>query len=153
MENIYSDDYAMKTIEKVFTINNIEKIDSKKFQKLKYDIINELVNELFKFKNSKEYYQIISNLIVISLTSAEKTPVDIYFPEKKNDRRKNDNSFKRILLEEFNEGIKDIKRRIKIENQFKECLKRFLKTYDLVNHIEYTPYLKKKVNNNKNYFK
>ncbi|MHA1272156.1 MAG: hypothetical protein ACTSQP_04940 [Promethearchaeota archaeon] len=150
MENIYSDDYAMKTIEKVLSINNIEKIDSKKFQKLKYDIINELVNELFKFKNSKEYYQIISNLIVISLTSAEKTPIDIYFPEEKNDRKKNDNSFKRILLEEFNEGIKDIKRRIKIENQFKEYLKRFLKTYDLVNHIEYTPYFRK---NNGNSFK
>ncbi|MHA1337580.1 MAG: hypothetical protein ACTSPW_17865 [Promethearchaeota archaeon] len=85
---------------------------------------------------------------MISLTSAEKTPVDIYFPEKKNDKTKNDNFFKRILLEEFNEGIRDIKRRIKIENQFKECLKRFLKTYDLVNHIEYTPYFRRKNGDN-----
>jgi hypothetical protein len=89
--------------------NKFEKSTKKeniKYQKCKFELISELVSKLFKYKNSKDTFRNISNLIILSLTAFDNEyPVDIYFGLNKKNVNVVNYEYQNILKQEFEPQI------------------------------------------------
>jgi hypothetical protein len=83
----------------------LELMDRNLFQRKKYNLINKLVKDLYDHKNSRDHYNLISNMIILSLTSFEEWfPFDV-FTEKEDEfedlYKETDCDFKDILRQEL----------------------------------------------------
>ena len=93
----------LKTLEKILRFQELDQLDNKNIQRCKYNLISELVSTLFTYKNCKDCYINISNLIILFLTAFEKNnPIDIYTEYHTTKPREIDAGRKAILKEEFN---------------------------------------------------
>ena len=89
-------------LKRYSTLQNLPKINKKKFERCKFEIITKLVNELFNHKNSKESYINISSLIVVFLNALEERyAIDQYSEFNENENTNKENNFKSILKSAF----------------------------------------------------
>jgi len=83
----------------------LETIDRNVFQRKKYSLINKLVKDLCDHKNSRDHYSLISNMIILSLTSFEEWfPFDVFTEEEDEFEdlyKETDCDFKDILRQEL----------------------------------------------------
>ena len=79
----------------------LELMDRNVFQRKKYNLINKLVKDMYEHKNSRNHYSLISNMIILSLTSFEEWfPFDVFTEEKEEHEdlyKESDCDFKDIL--------------------------------------------------------
>lgn len=96
--------YSFKVLEKQIEICFSETLGEKEQQKRKYQLLLDLVKDLFKYKNSTLCYKTINNLIIASLMMYnEKYPLDIYDLMVEEFQLKKDNEeYREILREELN---------------------------------------------------
>lgn len=96
----------LKKLESTLRFHELYKLDKEKVQKCKFKLISELVNELFKYKNCRDCYVNISNLIILFLTIFDKeSPCDNY-SESEEDKFIDENlKYKSILKKEFNDSL------------------------------------------------
>ncbi len=134
-------------LESKYCVSFIDKFSELKKSKLlsdKYEndrkrfrILNNLVNDLFRFKNSRESYQTISNLIVtILLSFEENTPIDIYSSKKNISVNK---KLQEILKEESKHMVGTNGRIFTKGRVFLQILERFLKQYEYVYNVFFRP--------------
>ncbi len=142
----YSEDNYIETILKrpVFrknSTNSFEEIEKFEHQKTKFKTISELVSKLFQHKNSKDFYQSISNLILLQLSqNTEEESVDIFTGHNEDDLIKDFNDeFYGILTREFDKAVQEFTNTIKIGKKFLEVVQRFEDQYDIVNNVFYCP--------------
>ena len=76
--------------------------DKGELQRRKFKLLSELINDLFKYKDSQRCYISISNLVIMCLISFdEDQPIDV-FSEKKSCKSRNKNDeLKKILTREL----------------------------------------------------
>ena len=92
----------LKKLESSLRFHELCKLDKEKVQKYKFKLISELVNELFKYKNCRDCYVNISNLIVLFLTIFDKeNPCDKYSESEEDESIDEELEYKSILKEEF----------------------------------------------------
>ena len=93
----------LKRLETILGFYELYKVDKKKVQKCKFNLISELVHALFKYKNCRDSFINISNLIILFLTVFEEDyPFDMYSGYEENDLVDENSECKHILKEEFN---------------------------------------------------
>lgn len=93
----------LKRLERTLRFHEIYKLNKKIVQKCKFQLISELVSDLFKYKNCRDCFINISNLIILFLTIFEKdSPFDIYTGYDEGDLIDRNADFRNILKEEFN---------------------------------------------------
>jgi hypothetical protein len=98
--------YSFKVLERQIEVCFSTTLKEKEKQRKKYDILMELVQDLFKYKNSTVCYSTISNLIIASLMMYnEDYPLDIYdlLVEEFKTKKDNDEDYKQILRDELNQ--------------------------------------------------
>ncbi len=82
----------------------LELMDKNMFQRKKFNLINKLVKDMCENKNSRNHYSLISNMIILSLTSFEEWfPFDIFAEEEEHEdlHKESDCDFKDILRQEL----------------------------------------------------
>ena len=99
---IWEEEFFFDFIEQELQFETpLESMDRNAFQRKKYTLINKLVNDLYEYKNSKEHFSLISNMIILSLTSFEEWfPFDVFTEEEDEFEdlyKENDCDFKDIL--------------------------------------------------------
>jgi hypothetical protein len=101
---IFNENKYLKRLEKTLKFHELYKFDNKKIQKCKFKLISELVHDLFKYKNCRDCFINISNLIILFLTVFEKdSPFDIYSGyDDEFELIDEDVEYRNILREEFN---------------------------------------------------
>ncbi len=63
-------------------LKELIKKEKRELQRMKFSIINNLINDLYKNKNSREHFKLISNQIILLLTlTNEKSGFDLFFDE------------------------------------------------------------------------
>jgi hypothetical protein len=96
-------DLVKKYLEKLKLLESQEKLSNLN-QKYKYKIIDQLIQLLFKHKDSKEMYVSISNLINLFLNFHKNTyPIDVFSLEEKDGKLTKD-EYRKILLKEISRG-------------------------------------------------
>ncbi|MHA1439733.1 MAG: hypothetical protein ACTSPD_19470 [Promethearchaeota archaeon] len=134
--------YCNEILKTIPYYNNLG--DKSEFQKKKFNLISNLVSDLFDFKNSREHFSELSNLIVTSLISLnENSVIDIYSEDEKNNSEKINSYHKKILKQEFNKTIKEYQKLITIGQQFRDLILRFSHQYEGINNVVYCPKFKK----------
>ena len=92
----------LKRLERTLGFYELYKVDKKKVQKFKFNLISELVHALFKYKNCRDSFINISNLIILFLTVFEEDyPCDMDSGYEENDLIDENSEYKNILKEEF----------------------------------------------------
>ncbi len=99
---IWEEEFFFDFIEQELQFETpLESMDRNAFQRKKYTLINKLVNDLYEYKNSKDHFSLISNMIILSLTSFEEWfPFDVFTEEEDEFEdlyKENDCDFKDIL--------------------------------------------------------
>ena len=93
----------LKILDITLRMQEKKKLDKEKIQKLKFNLISELISTLFNHKNCKDSYIDISNLIITFLTALEtNNPVDMYTEYHEKKSKELDFVRKNILKDEFN---------------------------------------------------
>ncbi len=70
--------YSYKKLDQQMEIS-LYSADKKVMQRKKYELISELIRDLFKYRGKQECFKTISNLIISALISFdENSPIDIY---------------------------------------------------------------------------
>ena len=93
----------LKRLERTLRFHDLYNINKDIIQRCKFQLISELVNDLFKYKNCRDCFINISNLIILFLTIFEKdSPFDTYSGYEEEDLIDNSADFRNILKEEFN---------------------------------------------------
>ncbi|TFF93405.1 MAG: hypothetical protein EU544_05930 [Promethearchaeota archaeon] len=139
--------YATKVIEENTFEEKEKDVNREKMQKHKYNLLNKLVKDLFRYKDSPECYNTISNLIITSLTLLEENhPVDLFFGD--NDGKSQDSDYEKLLKAEFKTAVEDMKKRLQVEANFREVIARFTRQYDSVKNVEFCPKIKGGRSNN-----
>ncbi|TXT59398.1 MAG: hypothetical protein BAJALOKI3v1_1070012 [Promethearchaeota archaeon] len=96
-------DLVEKYLEKLKLLESQEKLSSLN-QKYKYKIIDQLTQLLFKYKDSKEMYVSITNLINLFLNfHGGAYPIDIFSLEEKDGKLTKD-EYRKILMKEVSRG-------------------------------------------------
>ena len=99
----FSEKKYLKKLENTLRFHELYKADKERVQKCKFKLISELVNELFKYKNCRDCYVNISNLIILFLTIFDKeSPCDKYSESEEDESIDENLEYKSILKEEFN---------------------------------------------------
>ena len=136
--------YAAEIIENHLTLEKISNLNPQKVQKHKFKVLEKLVSDMFEYRTSPKCYNTISNLIVVSLSHFdERAPLDIYCHHKAEPLIHAHDNFCSILQDEIKENVEPNHQCHPIEVEFKETVCRFLKQYDRVNNLEFTPILDK----------
>ena len=100
MAMINEEEYFYEFIEK--DINNLNKQNEKELQKKKFKLISQLIEDLYKNKNSREHFNLISNQLILLLTlSNQKKPFDIFFEEAEDHLKDASDIFGDILRSEL----------------------------------------------------
>ena len=80
-----------------------------KEQKTKFELVSKLVHEIFRHKNSTKYFNSLSNLLILTLTSFNKDyPIDIFSEKPEKSIIEDNFDLKRILRKELANKIKDL---------------------------------------------
>jgi hypothetical protein len=87
-------------------LNNILKPaksqNKRRIQRIKFRLLSKLVADLFDYKDSKECFHNISNLIILILNLYNKSfPIDNFQNREENIDVKSTNKHKHILMQEF----------------------------------------------------
>ena len=128
----FAERYFRKYFENQFQVGNFTKNKEEKLQRHKFQVLSNLISDLFEQKNSRDKFKTITNLIITSLTSFEdKYPVYTYSSSVKEVDKKH----KDILKKEFNNGFKEHKKLLSIGKQFLNVLSRFTNQYEMVSNI------------------
>ena len=94
----------LKRLERTLRFHEMYKINKDIIQRCKFQLISELVNDLFKYKNCRDCFINISNLIILFLTIFEKdSPFDMYSGYNEEDLIDHSADFRNILKGEFND--------------------------------------------------
>lgn len=100
----FSEKKYLKKLENTLRFHELYKVDMEKVQKCKFKLISELVNAMFKYKNCRDCYVSISNLIILFLNIFDKeSPCDKYSESEEDEILDEILEYKRILKEEFND--------------------------------------------------
>jgi hypothetical protein len=93
----------LKLLDITLRLQEKKKFDKEKVQKFKFNLISELVSVLFNYKNRKDSYNDISNLIITFLTALDRNdPVDMFTEYHEMKSKEIDFERKNVLKEEFN---------------------------------------------------
>lgn len=139
---------ATEFIEKQFyerfveTLLNLEIDDGtsqqekiKKMQRSKFKILTELADDLIHNKNSRKHYKLISNLIVLCLSSLnENKSVDICSDTTQDDIEETHSEFNMILQKEFKNAREEFYQSY-VENQFIETLNRACSQFAVIDNL------------------
>ena len=103
---ISEENFFFDFIEKELQFESpLELTNKEVFQRKKFNLIDKLVKDMYQYKNSREHYSLISNMIILSLTSFEEWfPFDIFTEEEDEFEdlyKENDCDFKDILMQEL----------------------------------------------------
>ena len=137
-QEISTEDYYEEIFEKYLVLG--EKTQKEGINK--FEVVSKLVSDLWKHKNSKDWYQTISNLIITSLTSMDDSPVDIFSHFDGQDSSRKD--LQEVIVEEFRQDIKEYEQLFTKGKKFLEILERFSRQYDQAENIELGPIEEKK---------
>ncbi len=100
MPMVNEEEYFYEFIEK--EISNINKQEQKSLQREKFKLISRLIDDLYQNKNSKEFFNQVSNQLILLLTlSNQKKPFDFCIEENKDHIKNNRNIFGKILKNEL----------------------------------------------------
>ena len=139
----YLSDIIASRKEHVKCIKNNE--DYAGYQKNNFRLISNLVNDLFTSKNSRESFETISNLIIVTLNSREPyLPVDVYSSKKREEE--GDEEHKEALKKEIQGSNYHPKDSLEMKQKIRDIFSRFLQRYDRIDNIVFAPRLKKNGN-------
>lgn len=106
VERKYCDDFI---INKIIPSSTQGAFNLHERQKLKFEILTELIRDLFKYKNSKKCFTTISNLITTCLLSFEETyPLDLCFEESEQLKFEDDDEIKKLLANELDIDLEEL---------------------------------------------
>ena len=97
----FNEEKYLRKMDNIRKSQELHKFEKEKIQKCKFELISELVNDLFKHKNCRDCFINISNLIILFLTVFEKdSPFDIYSEYEEENSIEKDDEYKQILKRE-----------------------------------------------------
>jgi len=122
-----------------------EKRDYRNYQQNNFRLISNLVSDLFHHKNSRDTFQTLSNLIIVTLNSREPyLPVDIYSSKSREER--GDQEHKEALRKELQKSKFKPNQTLDMKQKIQDIFTRFLKQYDRIDNIEFAPRIRKNGN-------
>ncbi|MBN1801161.1 MAG: hypothetical protein JW891_06610, partial [Candidatus Lokiarchaeota archaeon] len=83
-------------------LKELIKKEKRELQKKKFNIINNLINDLYNHKNSREHFKLISNQIILLLTlTNQKRGFDLFFDDNEKEEFEDKEILKNMLKNEL----------------------------------------------------
>jgi len=139
----YITDIIASREEQIKCIKNKE--DYASYHKNNFRLISNLVTDLFTSKNSRESFETLSSLLIVTLNSREPyLPVDVYSSKTRDEQ--GDEEHKEALKKELLGSKYKPKYSSDMKQKIRDIFSRFLQRYDRIDNIEFAPRLRKNGN-------